>query len=145
MYYFLRQQEEITSAHLEPWHDLWEVEKGLSRLRSLEWDQWQAQMSAIVGLTEGIYLDGCDMDWAVERRDMLEIELTEALFKGCKQALEREDWIRLSEWSQRLLERDLANQAAAVCTASGLSASWAARKTPAAPSSSSRASSLRVA
>ena len=113
--YFQRQQEMVgLEPDLEPWHDLWEVEKGLSRLRTLEWEEWQAEMSAIVALTEGVYLDGCYMDWAVERREMLEIQLAEALFKGCKQALDREAWTLLSEWSQRLLERDPANQAAAV-------------------------------
>mgnify|MGYP003600851225 FL=1 len=113
--YFLRQQEVLgLDPDLEPWHDLWEVERGLSRLRYLEWDDWQSEMSNILALTEGVYLDGCYMDWAVERRGQLEIQLAEALFKGCARALEREAWSRLSEWSQRLLERDTANQAAAV-------------------------------
>ncbi|MBX3168485.1 MAG: response regulator [Candidatus Eremiobacteraeota bacterium] len=113
--YFLRQQEVLgLDPDLEPWHDLWEVEKGLSRLRFLEWDEWQKQMSSIVALTEGVYLEGCYMDWALERRESLEIQLAEALFKGCARATEQESWIRLSEWSQRLLERDSANQAAAL-------------------------------
>lgn len=113
--YFLRQQEVLgLDPDLEPWHDLWEVEKGLSRLRYLEWEEWHNQLSAIVALTEGVYLDGCYMDWAVERRETLEIQLAEALFKGCVRAIEQESWTRLSEWSQRLLERDLANQAAAL-------------------------------
>ncbi len=113
--YFLRQQEVLgLDPDLEPWHDLWEVEKGLSRLRFLEWDEWHNQLSSIVALTEGVYLDGCYMDWALERRESLEIQLAEALFKGCARATEQESWTRLSEWSQRLLERDVANQAAAL-------------------------------
>lgn len=113
--YFLRQQEVLGLVpEMEPWHDLWEVEKGLSRLRHLEWEEWHNQLSAIVALTEGVYLDGCYMDWAVERRETLEIQLAEALFKGCARAIEHESWTRLSEWSQRLLERDSANQAAAL-------------------------------
>jgi two-component SAPR family response regulator len=113
--YFKRQHEILgLDTDLEPWHDLWEVEKGLSRLRYLEWEPWQAELSTIVAMTEGVYLDGCYMDWAVERRETLEIQLAEALFKGCALALEREAWTRLSEWSQRLLERDSANQAAAI-------------------------------
>ena len=113
--YFLRQQEVLgLDLELEPWHDLWEVEKSFSRLRFLEWEELQAELANIVVLTEGVYLDGCYMDWAVDRREALEIQLTEALFKGCARALERESWTRLSEWSQRLLERDSANQAAAV-------------------------------
>lgn len=113
--YFLRQQEFLgLDPDLEPWHDLWEVEKGLSRLRYLEWEEWQTQMSAIVALTEGVYLDGCYMDWALERRETLEIQLSEALFKGCTRATEQGSWTPLSEWSQRLLERDPANQAAAL-------------------------------
>jgi DNA-binding response OmpR family regulator/DNA-binding SARP family transcriptional activator len=113
--YFLRQQEMLgLDPDLEPWHDLWEVEKGLSRLRHLEWEEWQAELAGIVALTEGVFLDGCYMDWAVERRETLEIQLSEALFKGCARAVEKEAWTRLSEWSQRLMERDLTSQAAAV-------------------------------
>lgn len=113
--HFLRKQDTLgLDPELEPWHDLWEVEKGLSRLRTLEWSEWRTQLGEILALTEGVYLDGCYMDWAVTRRETLEISLNEAIAKGCSKAIELQAWSDLSEWSHRLLQRDLTNQAAAV-------------------------------
>ncbi|MFN8606342.1 MAG: response regulator [Vulcanimicrobiota bacterium] len=113
--YLLRKQDTLgLDPDLEPWHDLWEVEKGLSRLRTLEWIEWRSQLNAILALTEGVYLDGCYMDWAVTRRETLEISLNEMIARGCARAIELQSWADLSEWSQRLLQRDLTNQSAAV-------------------------------
>ena len=112
--YFMRQQEHLgLDLELEPWHDLWEVEDGLSQLRSLEWEAFQSELDKIVALTEGTYLDGCYMDWALERRNSLETQLTEALMSGCQKAVERESWLSLHDWSQRQLELDPLNQRAA--------------------------------
>lgn len=113
--YLLRHQETLgLDLDLEPWHDLWEVEKGLSSLRYLEWNEWSAALSNIMALSEGVYLDGCYMDWALERRETLDIQINDALFKGCAKAIEQQDWGKVAEWSQRLLARDACNQAAAV-------------------------------
>ncbi len=113
--HFLRKKDTLgLDPDLDPWHDLWEVEKCLSRLRTLEWPEWRIQLGAILALTEGVYLDGCYMDWAVTRRETLELSLNEAIAKGCVKAIERQAWGDLSEWSQRLLQRDLTNQAAAI-------------------------------
>jgi len=113
--YLLRHKETLAlDLDLEPWHDLWEVEKGLSSLRYLEWNEWRAQLNNITALSEGVYLDGCYMDWALERRETLDIQINDALFKGCAKGIEHQAWGNVAEWSQRLLERDGCNQAAAV-------------------------------
>lgn len=113
--YLLRHQDILgLDLDLEPWHDLWEVEKSLSGLRYLEWDDWRAALNQVLALTEGVYLDGCYMDWALERRETLDIQVNDALFKGCAKGIEQEAWGNVAEWSQRILERDGCNQAAAV-------------------------------
>lgn len=112
--YFLRQRELIgLDPDLEPWHDLWEVEKSLSFLRGADWPTTQSELDKILPLLEGGYLDGCYLDWAVERRQSLELQLTEALLSGCQKALEHEAWTSALDWSQRSLELDFTNQAAA--------------------------------
>ncbi|MBT9583826.1 response regulator [bacterium] len=112
--YFSRQQDQLgLDPEFEPWHDLWEVEKGLTRLRSLDWQATQPELDKIVSLTEGTYMDGCYMDWALERRLSLEAQLTEALLTGCQRAAEAESWTSLHDWSQRLLELDATQQRAA--------------------------------
>jgi DNA-binding response OmpR family regulator/DNA-binding SARP family transcriptional activator len=113
--YFSRRQDQLgLDMELEPWHDLWEVEQSLTRLRPLDWPVFQAELDKIVSLSEGTYLDGCYMDWALERRDALEAQLMEALLAGCQRAAEAEAWPALHDWSQRLLEIEPTQQRAAV-------------------------------
>lgn len=98
---------------LQPWHDLWEVEKCLSRLKITEWPALAAEVDALLGWTEEPYLDGCYMDWAAERRESLEVALSEAIWAACVRAVAAQAWQQASDWSARLLQRDPAHQKAA--------------------------------
>lgn len=114
---YLKRKGEQTGLDLdlEPWHDLWEVEKALVRLRGgLDFAAAQAELDKITSLVEGTYLEGCYMDWALERRNTLEVQITDALLTGCARALEVQAWQSLQDWSQRVLELEGANQAAAI-------------------------------
>jgi DNA-binding response OmpR family regulator/DNA-binding SARP family transcriptional activator len=112
--YLLRQQELLgLDLELQPWHDLWEVEKSLAQWRQLDFAALSSEVDKVLGWTESPYLDGCYMDWALERRESLERQLSDSVWGACERALQAEAWQPLREWTLRLLQLSPEHQKAA--------------------------------
>jgi len=119
--YLIRNQELVgLDTDLEPWHDLWEVENTLSQVRQLSWTQLHADLTRALSMMESPYLDGCYLDWAVEKRNQLEILLSNALHFACPLAADNEAWESLTDWSQRLFGLEEDNQKVATWRIQGL-------------------------
>lgn len=105
--YFSRSQDLIgLNAELEPWHDLWEVEELMSQLETQAWPDLKSGLQRLSVLYQGPYLEGCFLDWAIDKRGSLELRLSQLLERGCQLAAEAEDWGALADWSWQLLRMD---------------------------------------
>lgn len=104
----------------EPWHDLWEVEAILSRLKSCEPRALVDEVDRLLALTPAPYLDGCYHDWAVERREQLQLELIQGLLFASQRAAESTLWASVADWTHRLLQWEPTHQPAAVLRAQAL-------------------------
>jgi DNA-binding response OmpR family regulator len=112
--YLRRQHEQIGLVlEFEPWHDLWEIEHLLRLLSQADWPTTCSAMQQLLPLLAGPYLEGCYMDWALERRRQLELGLTQSILSAAERAQTQEAWVLLSGWSQQILNWDPANQRAA--------------------------------
>ena len=119
--YFARHEESLgLNLEWEPWHDLWVVEDILSRVKGLQPPQLVEEVDRLISLTRAPYLDGCYLDWAVERREQLLLELTQALFLACQKATEARLWASVADWGYRLLQLDPSHQKGAMLRAQAL-------------------------
>lgn len=105
--YVRREKGQLSlSDELPLWNDLKELEQALA-LGDV------AKNRALIGralrLYQGPYLDGCLMDWAIRKRDGLEIQVAEALERLAHDSLNRMDFQEALEFADRLFLLDSLN------------------------------------
>lgn len=112
--YLCRQVDQLgLDLELDPWHDVWDVERSLAGWKTLTGTALQSEVDRVLELTEAPYLDGCYMDWALERRAALEQQLASALWLACEKMILAEAWQPVHDWSTRLLTMEPEHQRAA--------------------------------
>lgn len=105
------------------WHDLDEFEKTLAEARQLERDGHGAlsldRLRRAVSVYRGPYLEGCYLDWALERRERIEAEVLAALMRLADFSLEAGQVSQAIEFAGRVLEVDACHQDACAIAMQG--------------------------
>lgn len=110
-----RQYETLrTNPEIAAWHDVTELARHLKNARQEDCpsDQVARELQAALELYRGPYLEGCYYDWATQRRDHWEREVSTAAMRLAELRLERNEPREAVAAARRALALEPANQEA---------------------------------